>query len=74
MKEIINKINSIHNLINEKFQELEKPFQFYKQSMENTIQFELNRKYDNYENEIIEGESQLDILLEQIDRNNEIRF
>ena len=71
MEEIIKTIHSQHTTLIEKLKELEKQFNWYKKNCLIKIIYYLQKNNnENYEEQIIEGESSLDIILEEIERSN----
>lgn len=74
LKTMLNTLSSL----NRKYRTILKTnidqFKYYEKSLEYNVDYSPNEDYDDYENEIIEGESNIDILLEQMERNDEIRF
>ena len=72
MEKIIQSINPKYSTIIEKLRKFEKEYEWYEKNCLIKINYNLEKNLENYKDKIIEGESSLDIILEQIERSNSL--
>ena len=72
MNKIIELIDPKHTELIEKLKQLEKQFNYYIKNCLIKLNYNLNDEFNDFDNKIIEGESTLDMILEEIERSNEL--